>query len=221
MTTLTLRRMATGMHGASGQLVAHFAQHQRITIDRIAEEISANCTLTKADIVGCVTALAEMVAYYTTRGYSVALGELGTFTASLNIKTIPTNTPATKPSKPTQHTEAVRVTALSIKRVSFRASAMMRKQMASHLDRNVVKPRCIAPTLPTHSTPEARLLLVQKYLQKYHVISVRQYAALAQISHFRAANELRQWRQQTAVTHIGTAGCGTHKMAIWQKEESD
>lgn len=208
MTSLLLHRMPQGMHGATGRIVAQFSNRKRITLERLAEDISASCTLTKADVVGCVMALAEVVAHYTSQGCSVALGDLGTFSASLKVDTA--STPHT--------TDAVRVTKVEVSRVCFRASPYLRRRMAERVERIVPKARRIVPKAPPTSSTEDRLALVQAYLRKYHVISVRQYAALAGISHYRAATELRHWRTQTAITGIGTAGCGTHRMAVWEGE---
>ncbi|MDO4715032.1 MAG: hypothetical protein Q4A44_01960 [Bacteroidales bacterium] len=221
MTHITLRRMAQGMHASRAQLTTHFATHERIALDQIAAEIAQQCTLTRADVLGCIVALTEMVAKYTARGCSVSLGELGTFTASLTSTTTPTHSHTEVEAHreattdiPKETNEAVRVVDVHVRRINFRAGRTLLQLANERLQQSVVKPKCVLPQLRPQTTRTERLALVQRYLHRYGVISVRQYMQLANISHRRAAEELRYWRERPE-THIGTAGCGTHRMAVW------
>lgn len=229
MKHLVLHRIAGGMHAIGGRLVGHWTNHERITIQDVAEEISAASTLTPADVVGCITALVEVVSKHVGRGRSVSLGELGTFSASLRVGTAPATerggskpkhgTTEGVPADPRMDEAAVRVTEVRLGRVCFRAGRVLRHKIAEQIDRHVAKPKRLVPRQAPRTSTAERLALVQHYLRTHAVISVRQYAALAGLSHRKAAEELLWWRQAPD-SGIGSTCQGVRSMARWAPEKS-
>lgn len=219
MTHIVLRHMAQGMHGSNARLTTHFAQHQHISLEQVTADIVQQCTLTRADVLGCLAALTDIIAHYVARGCSVSLGDLGTFGATLTSETIKAKTTTSAVSintgDATTDTTALCVKEVHIRRITFRANRVLRDKANEALQRSVVKPRHIRPIQRSSSSRAIRLLTVQNYLREHRVISVRQCASLLGISHRMASEDLRYWRERTAQTHIGTAGQGTHCMAVW------
>lgn len=56
------------------------------SLNLITEEISQNCTLTRADIVACLAALQQVIINHLKDGRSVRLGDLGSFRLSMRGK---------------------------------------------------------------------------------------------------------------------------------------
>lgn len=55
-------------------------------LDQLTDEIEQKCTLTKVDIMACLTALQESIVSHLKDGRSVRFGELGSFRVSLTGK---------------------------------------------------------------------------------------------------------------------------------------
>lgn len=213
MTHITLRQMPSGMHGSSQQLVAGFAQTQRISLTQLAEEISAECTLTPADIVGCIEALTSAIARHVSRGHSVSLGHLGTVSATLKVVDEPLLSQRTELST---KSHLPRVKAVHLRRISFRPSSLLRQKTEEALQRIVVRPQRIIVQSSPNTSPSERLALLQRYLRRWSIISVRQYAKLVGISRYLASKELHRWHHEVG-NHIGVAGQGTHRMTVWEE----
>lgn len=57
-------------------------------IEQVAAEISARCTLTRADVVGVLKVLEEQVKQALISGYTVRLGHLGSFRLTTKAETV-------------------------------------------------------------------------------------------------------------------------------------
>lgn len=56
------------------------------TLKLITDEISQNCTLTRADVVACLAALQQVIINHLKDGRSVRMGDLGSFRLSMRGK---------------------------------------------------------------------------------------------------------------------------------------
>lgn len=193
--------MAAGMYGSRGKMVATFAQAKRVSLDDLCAEISSACTLTKADVVGCVTALAEAIGTHVGRGHTVDVGELGTFSSSLRVERSAEGT--AKPS----------VQSVRVGRVCFRASSSLKRKAEQALERCGVG-KAVVHAKAVQSTAEERLAVLQDYLKAHQSISIRDYAALVGLSRYRAGLELRRWQAMDG-SGVRTAGGGTHRVTVW------
>lgn len=57
-------------------------------IEQVAAEISARCTLTRADVVGVLKVLEEQVKQALIGGYTIRLGHLGSFRLTTKAETV-------------------------------------------------------------------------------------------------------------------------------------
>lgn len=68
---------------------AHCTSPEPVTIDAIARRIAMNCTLTRHDIVACLSAFQEQLIESLQEGKSVRLSDLGSFRLTLRSKGCP------------------------------------------------------------------------------------------------------------------------------------
>ena len=66
--------------------LAQMVREQPVDLDLIAEQIAGASTMSKADVMGVLQQLQVEMSYHLTRGASVRLGLLGTFTPYLRSK---------------------------------------------------------------------------------------------------------------------------------------
>lgn len=66
--------------------LAQMVREQPVDLDLIAEQIAGASTMSKADVMGVLQQLQVEMSYHLTRGASVRLGLLGTFTPYLRAK---------------------------------------------------------------------------------------------------------------------------------------
>jgi predicted histone-like DNA-binding protein len=66
------------------------APAKSISLNEIAEEIEKRSTMSKADILGVLISLVELIPQHVRNGDSVSLGSFGTFRASINSNSVPT-----------------------------------------------------------------------------------------------------------------------------------
>ena len=66
--------------------IAQMVREQPVDLDLIAEQIAGASTMSKADVMGVLQQLQVEMSYHLTRGASVRLGLLGTFTPYLRAK---------------------------------------------------------------------------------------------------------------------------------------
>lgn len=66
--------------------LAQMVREQPVDLDLIAEQIAGASTMSKADVMGVLQQLQEEMSYHLTRGASIRLGLLGTFTPYLRSK---------------------------------------------------------------------------------------------------------------------------------------
>lgn len=68
-----------GATASNGKYVAKVCHYQEVGFDEFAERIEKSCTLTKSDIIGCLTAFGRELANDLREGNSVRLPYLGLF----------------------------------------------------------------------------------------------------------------------------------------------
>jgi predicted histone-like DNA-binding protein len=68
------------------KFIARIVREQSVDLDYIAEQVAGASTMSKADVMGVLQQLQVEMSYHLTRGASVRLGLLGTFTPYLRSK---------------------------------------------------------------------------------------------------------------------------------------
>lgn len=63
---------------------AQIAPVDHVNLATLTEKISANCTVTEHDVKAVLSALQEQIYFHLRDGYSVRLGDLGSFRLTLN-----------------------------------------------------------------------------------------------------------------------------------------
>lgn len=85
-------------------------------LDQLTDEIEQKCTLTRVDIMACLTALQESIVSHLKDGRSVRFGELGSFRVSLT-------------GKGCESADEVKTDSIQRIRVLFRPSAQITKSI--------------------------------------------------------------------------------------------
>lgn len=87
----TLRKNNIKSHKGYGKYYAHTIKYQKVTMDTIAKEIEQATTLSEADVVAAIKALAASIKQHLQDGHTVDLGELGKFAVA--VKSMPVDDP--------------------------------------------------------------------------------------------------------------------------------
>lgn len=88
--TITERKMLTKDGTHARRQVATQMNLGKVTLSQLAREIADITSLGRGDVESVLTHLSEIAIRYSTMGYSVSLGDLGTLTPRLSAKAVPT-----------------------------------------------------------------------------------------------------------------------------------
>jgi predicted histone-like DNA-binding protein len=89
-----------------------------VNVSRLVEEISASCTLTRADVKAALVAIEEVILRYIRDGRSVRFGDFGSFHATIQ-------------SKGADTPEKFKASMIEGIRIHFRASGIMQPNLAA------------------------------------------------------------------------------------------
>ena len=87
--TITERKMLTKDGTHDRRQVATQVNLGKVTIHQLAKEIADITSLGRGDVASVLTHLSELAIRYSTLGFSVDLGDLGTLTPRLSAKALP------------------------------------------------------------------------------------------------------------------------------------
>lgn len=87
--TITERKMLTHDGTHARKQVATQINLGKVTIHQLAKEIADITSLGRGDVASVLTHLSELAIRYSTLGFSVDLGDLGTLTPRLSAKALP------------------------------------------------------------------------------------------------------------------------------------
>ena len=121
----------------STKYYAQISSPEPVDIEAIAKRIGANCTLTRHDILACLSAFQEQLIYSLQEGKSVRLSDLGSFRVTLHSEGTETMEEFT-----TSHVTGIRI--------RFVPAARLRKAIAIGADGVSIsatdKPKASAPS---------------------------------------------------------------------------
>lgn len=116
--TYKARKMVSRIPG--NEKTGYFAgkvHHSTMDTRSLCDYISDRCTLTSADVKGALEALVETIEMQLSRGCSVQMGDLGTFTASITSAVVDT-------------VEELKPKVVKVKSVVFLPSVRLKEKMS-------------------------------------------------------------------------------------------
>ena len=170
--------------------------------EELIEDIAHHTTYNTGELRGMIMALKDAMAREMSRGYSVKLDEIGTFTPSLGI------TEGKEAEQPAGETRR-NARSIKIRNINFRADKELIRKTEGH---------CTLET--SHHSSEKRLKMALDFLTTHPYMTVADYMALTGLSHTTAARELQKWGT-TPETGILPKGQRTHRVyvAVTAKEK--
>ena len=87
--TVTDRKVITKDGSRQVRQIARQVNLGKVTLSQLAREIADITSLGRGDVESVLTHLSEIAIRYSTMGYSVSLGDLGTLTPRLSAKALP------------------------------------------------------------------------------------------------------------------------------------
>ncbi len=169
----------------------------QISLHSIAAEISEGTSFGTGEVEGLIATLADRIARYTARGYSVKVDGIGIFSARLGFR------PGTEPKeddRTQRNAQSIRIAGLN-----FRPDRKLLTTANGHL-RLERTPAPKAPT-PVTQSREARLEIAISHLQTHSILTIREYATLTGLGRTAAGRELRHFR---SIGSLSTRGSGAH-----------
>lgn len=210
MAKFKMRELPEGMHLTGGRLVPHLEKAGEIDLNDIAHDIAGASAFTPGDVMGVVELVMDRVAKHIAQGYTVKLGNFGSFRAKLALA---------KFAEPEQKDEGSRRTGRSVRvsGVRFRAGKELvrRSNSFGNFERIMPKDGGKDGEKPDKT---ARRALLESWFREHSLLTVRQYARLTGLSNSGAAKELRAIRQEEG-SHLATEGAGTHMVYVWKAEQ--
>ena len=88
--TVTERKVLQKGGGHERMQIASQVNLGKVSLSQLAREIADITSLGRGDVESVLTHLSEIAIRYSTMGYSVSLGDLGTLTPRLSAKAVPT-----------------------------------------------------------------------------------------------------------------------------------
>ena len=165
--------------------------------EELIEDIAHHTTYNTGELRGMIMALKDAMAREMSRGYSVKLDEIGTFTPSLGI---------------TEGKEAEQPAG------GNRADKELIRKTEGHC--TLERESGTSKLKTSRHSSEKRLKIAQDFLTTHPYMTVADYMALTGLSHTTAARELQKWGT-TPETGILPKGQRTHRVyvAVTAKEK--
>ena len=159
----------------------------RRTLDDIAGEVAIGSTFSRGEIVGVITSFVQEMATQMSRGYSVSIDGLGTFTPALGLAD-------GKEAEQVDGGKRINAQSVKVSDINFRA------------DRAIV--------IDTDSRCDfERLAMALRHLDTAPMLTVSEYVAMTGLGRTTAATELRRLAS-TPGTGLASSGSGPHKVYV-------
>lgn len=178
--------------------------------NELCERIADNSTFSPGEIQGILISLCKEMAHAMANGQSVRINGLGVFTPSLSLREGKEEEQADDNGT---HRNAV---SLEIGNVNFRPDKELVLETNRHC--RLVRSKQSFRIRRPDTTPEERLALALRYLEKHPTLTVSEYAELTGLSRTAASDELRRWGHETG-SGIGIQGRGSHRIYVLDRQE--
>ena len=145
----------------------------------LAKEIARRSTIKEGTVMGLFCDLENIIANYLADGYNVKLGELGTFSA----------------------TSEIRAASVHFDNVKFKPTRQFRKEIRAkgELERAEYGFRVSS----SQYSEEERFALLTVYLKEHSVINCKEYCKLTGLLKTKAGMELRRWDNEKKIVREG------------------
>ena len=151
--------------------------------EELIEDIAHHTTYNTGELWGMIMALKDAMAREMSRGYSVKLDEIGTFTPSLGI------TEGKEAEQPTGETRR-NARSIKIRNINFRADKELIRKTEGHC--TLERESGTSKLKTSRHSSEKRLKMAQDFLTTHPYMTVADYMALTGLSHTTAARELQK-----------------------------
>lgn len=167
--------------------------------------------LSEGDFVAVAREMADTIAHRLAEGYSVSLGDMGSFSLSLGLIDYDKNTPEVRRGG---EPNARRV---GVKGVNFKANPKFVKHINNLCIGKLKRDRGGTRTLRQPSVPrEERIKRALDFIRANGMLCIKDYVELSGLSRTAASLELRQFYKDPEVP-ITITGRGTHRVYVEKK----
>ena len=176
----------------------------RRTLDDIAGEVAIGSTFSRGEIVGVITSFVQEMATQMSRGYSVSIDGLGTFTPALGLAD-------GKEAEQVDGGKRINAQSVKVSDINFRADRAIVIDTDRRCDFERV-PHNITRHVSSY-TPDERLAMALRHLDTAPMLTVSEYVAMTGLGRTTAATELRRLAS-TPGTGLASSGSGPHKVYV-------
>lgn len=167
--------------------------------------------LSEGDFVAIAREMADTIAHRLAEGYSVSLGDMGSFSVSLGLIDYDKDTPEVRRGG---EPNARRV---GVKGVNFKANPKFVKRINTLCSGKLKRDRGGTRTLCQPTVPRAeRIQRVLQFIRTHGMLRVMDYVELSGLSRTSASLELRQFYKDPEVP-ITATGRGSHRVYVEKK----
>lgn len=202
--TYTMQEMKDLHHENETILYPRMIIKGQCSTEELIEDIAHHTTYNAGELKGMIMALKDAMAREMSRGYSVKLDQIGTFTPSLGI----TDGKEAEQPEGGNHRNA---RSIKIRNINFRADKELIHKTEGHC--TLERESSTGKLKTSRHTGEKRLKIAQNYLIKHPYLTVTEYMSLTGLSHTTAARELQKWGK-TPETGILPRGQRTHRVYV-------
>lgn len=183
-----------------------------ISFKEFAKEVNKhNSMMNRGLVENVITNAMDVLAELLGEGYSVSIDGLGTFKATLGLK-------SDKEMDSFNDDETKRnARSLQLTNVNFKADKVLIREANNHckLERAGESRLCHSPF-----SKEERLKMAQEYLEKHGAMKVADYVEMTQLSRTKATLELKEFRHD-ASTGIDTIGRRSTLVYVKRTDETN
>ena len=167
--------------------------------------------LSEGDFVAIAREMSDTIAHRLAEGYSVSLGDMGSFSVSLGLIDYDKDTPEVRRGG---EPNARRV---GVKGVNFKANPKFVKRINTLCSGKLNRDRVGTRTLCQPTVPRAeRIQRVLQFIRTHGMLRVMDYVELSGLSRTSASLELRQFYKDPEVP-ITAVGRGSHRVYVEKK----
>lgn len=187
-------------------LYPKLVRHHQVGLNELADSIVRATSFTRGDVVGVLTALSDAMVAELSKGHSVKLDGLGSFSVGLGFR-------EDVEREEVDGDHQVNARSIEVQKIHYRADRALIVGTARTIQlvrRNIRDRRC------PESTWEERLQALLRYLEEHKEIRVREYRDLMGLKQSSASRELRSFAKMGYILSCGRA---SHSFYVLNQSE--
>ena len=186
MAKFVMKQVTRAMQGDGKKMYPHLISMGEIGTDEIGERIMQATSLTRADVVGALAALADEMARRMAMGYSVRLDGIGTFRALLALEK---DAEVELADSKTKRNAA----AVTVGKISFRPDKSLLEETRSSMDLERTGTKAVRKQGSPYTLDE-RIERAKDFIKENGEMRTQDYARLTEMSISSASRELKKLR---------------------------